>query len=151
MDYSKKAKNESPAKQPEKAIIKAIEASDDRLTEHCEKLQMYETRIAETDKFISQCIKKYQPFPFNNKIFKSDPSFKSTDFSENVIVPSGPYEGRLFWGQHKSGTSTFVLHGAGILYDKQSKVLQLGSFKNGKEFGQQRMIKSQPEDQRLFM
>lgn len=52
-------------------------------------------------------------------MFEEEPSFSMLDFSEKTVVPDGPYKGRLFWGQHQSGKSTFVLHGSCIIYDRE--------------------------------
>ena len=44
----------------------------------------------------------------------------------------------------------FIAHGFGLLVDQKNKILQLGTFKNGEEFGQQRVIQSFPLKSRYF-
>lgn len=44
----------------------------------------------------------------------------------------------------------FEPHGFGILIDEEAKIMQLGTFKQGKETGQQRLIQSYPIKQRYF-
>ena len=55
------------------------------------------------------------------------------------------------YGYHKNVNDTIVLHGFSILYNKKGRVLHFGSFKAGKEFGPQRVIKAGPENQQSFL
>jgi len=68
-----------------------------------------------------------------------------------MLVPDGQFKDNIFWGQFMAQISDkFTPHGFAILIDPNQKILQLGTFKNGKEFGQQRVIVSEPVKHRYF-
>jgi hypothetical protein len=119
-------------------------------SEQLRRLRHFESQMQVTDKYIDYCVKKYKPFAFSASVFEEEPIYGLLDFSENVTVPDGPFKGRVFWGQHQSGRSTLMLHGACILLDSQQHVLHLGSFKGGREHGPQRVMKAAPDMQRSF-
>lgn len=125
-----------------------------RLRRQLVKLKVLEKEIWEKDKYVGYIVKKYRPFQFNLKLFLDDAELARAAFSENVIVPAGKYAGRAFWGHHLPAQYTFLPHGFCIMIDRKRRVLQMGTFKDGKEFGQQRVVKSAPEsrrDQQSFM
>lgn len=48
------------------------------------------------------------------------------------------------------GGGKFKPHGFGILHNPAANIVHFGSFSQGKEFGQQRMIKTEPQQGRYF-
>ena len=65
-------------------------------------------------------------------------------------MPDGPFVDNIFWGSHIQGSSKFTPHGFCIFVDKANKICHIGSFKNGKENGQQRVVQSYPVKSRYF-
>lgn len=100
-----------------------------------------ESEAASADKYVAFCVNKYKQFAFNMKIFMDDESIDESTFVENVVVPNGQFKNNTFWGHHfEDKTGKFNPHGFCLLIDSENKILQMGTFKNGKEFGQQRVI-----------
>ena len=54
------------------------------------------------------------------------------------------------WGSHIQGAPKFTPHGFCIFVDKANKICHIGSFKNGRENGQQRVVQSYPVKSRYF-
>ena len=69
-------------------------------------------------------------------------------YVEQFYVNQGQFKGYHFWGQIIGEQTSFRPHGFGVLVDLRAKIMQLGTFKAGKEFGQQRIIASYPLKQR---
>lgn len=114
--------------------------TEQEIKDYLAVLRRVESEVAELDKYVEYCINKYRPFLFNIQVFLTDELIGSTKFVERHEVTTGQYKGHLFWGQHLDIDQKFEPHGFGILVHEQNKVLQLGTFKHGKEFGQQRII-----------
>lgn len=87
---------------------------------------------------------------FNIKQFLDDELIVSSKFVEFYKIPTGPYKNKLFWGQHLDIDKKFEPHGFGLLVDEKLKIIQLGTFKQGKESGQQRLIQCLPLKSRYF-
>lgn len=66
-------------------------------------------------------------------------------------MPDGPFEGRAFWGHYLPIKNKIVPHGFCVMIDRRNLVLHIGSFKAGKEFGLQRVIKSASKSAQSFM
>ena len=64
---------------------------------------------------------------------------------------NGLHKGSHYWGQILGQIEkNFIPHGFGILVDKHNKIMQIGTFKQGKENGQSRLIQSYPAKKRYF-
>ena len=69
---------------------------------------------------------------------------------EGYEIKKGKYKGKLYWGQHLDiDESSFEPHGFGILIHEEERSIQLGTFKQGKETGQQRQVQSYPRKSRF--
>ena len=98
------------------------------------------------DPYVAFCVDKYKPFPFEAALFARDADFAGCHFAQGFKVPEGPFKGRLYFGHHLKGQlgNAFVPHGFALVYDKTRAIAHFGSFKTGKEFGPQRVIRSLP-------
>ena len=125
--------------------ITAKNITDDQektIKEQLDLLRSVEQKISKMDKYVWYTVQKYQPFIFNIKQFLNDMLIGQTRFVQDHYITNGEHQGSFYWGQHlgQSIDTKFVPHGFGILVDKHNKVMQIGTFKQGKENGQQRII-----------
>lgn len=121
------------------------------IKEQLEVLRTVESNISQMDKYVEYCMKKYQPFVFNLEQFMNDVFIEQTQFVEDHLIINGQHKGSHFWGQYLGSVDkNFIPHGFGILVDKHNKIMQIGTFKQGKEQGQQRLIQSYPLKNRYF-
>lgn len=98
-------------------------------------LRKVELDVIGLDRYVEYSIQKYRPFIFNIQQFMTDELIVSAKFVECYEVTSGQYKGKLFWGQHLDIDKKFEPHGFGILIDEDAKIMQMGTFKQGKENG----------------
>jgi len=133
-----------------KAQQRISNSVEQEIKDYLAVLRRVEDEVAELDRYVEHCIIKYKPFMFNIQVFLTDELIGSAKFVERLEVTAGQYKGHLFWGQHLDIDQKFEPHGFGILVDEKNKILQLGTFKQGKEFGQQRIIQSYPLKSRYF-
>ena len=92
--------------------------------------------IAKIDKYVEYCIKKYKYFQFNIKLFLKDELIGKCQYVEQFYINQGQFKGYHYWGQIIGEQTNFRPHGFGVLIDLRAKIMQLGTFKAGKEFGQ---------------
>ena len=92
-------------------------------------LRRVEKEVARLDPYVAYCNNKYRPFMFNIQQFLSDELIVSSKFVEFYVIKSGPYKGKLFWGQHLDIDNKFEPHGFGILVDEKLQIMQVGTFK----------------------
>lgn len=111
------------------------EASKQEIKDYLAVLRRVEKEVARLDPYVDYCVNKYRPFMFNIQQFLTDELIASSKFAEFYEVKTGPYKGKIFWGQHLDIDKKFEPHGFGILIDQELKVMQLGTFKQGKECG----------------
>lgn len=116
-----------------------------------EALKKLETDIGSSDKYVEYCSRKYKPFVFDLQQFMDDFFIEQTNFVEDRLISKGQHKGCHYWGQYLGQIDkTFIPHGFGILVDKHNKIMQIGTFKQGKENGQQRLVQSYPAKTRYF-
>lgn len=85
------------------------------------------------------------------KLFMDDELINEARFEENFPVKNGQFKDNVFWGQHITDNGgKFTPHGFCLFVDRRNKIMHIGSFKNGKEYGQQRVIQSYPLKSRYF-
>ena len=123
----------------------------DAMKRNCEVLRTVEDEIAGADAYVQHCTTKYKNFNFNMKLFMDDELIKDAKFEENYPVKNGQFKDNVFWGQHiTEDGGRFMPHGFCLFVDRKNKIMHIGSFKNGKEYGQQRVIQSYPLKSRYF-
>ena len=111
-------------------------------------LKQIEIEIASFDKYVEYCVRKYRPFKYQLSQFLNDTLIGQAQYVENYEIQGGQFQGYLYWGQHLDVDTQFEPHGFGLLLDTENKIMQCGTFKNGKESGLQRTIQSFPLKER---
>jgi hypothetical protein len=122
-----------------------------RLAKQIATLQAVEAEVAQKDRYVDYCVKKFKHFKYATDVFESEAELGRVTFKSCYTVPDGVYKDHAFWGHHLSTERQFVPHGLCVLIDRKASQMQLGTFKFGREQGQQRVVKSKPEAQRSFM
>lgn len=101
-----------------------------------DNLKDIERELITADKYVEFVTNKYKPFAFNLKLYAQDQLMTTAQYVADHIVDSGPFKDNVMWGSHLPGAAKFTPHGFCIFLDKQNKICHVGSFKEGKEFGQ---------------
>ena len=104
--------------------------------------------IGRSDKYVEYAIKKFKHYQYNIKLFMKDELIGQCYYVEQFYVNKGEFKGYHYWGQLFGDQKSFRPHGFGMLINLKDKILQMGTFKTGKEYGQQRIIQSYPLKER---